>query len=183
MSKVVAKRYSQWIDAFTKLVSDKQKEIQEIEKQQSLYVVAKDVMEDVNLTNEVRIELSRKGVSINVALLKNDRVTGFDEIAAKISQELVRKKLHDGQFAMNNPVGSALEHSDPFAITWTWTLFGKNTYSKLVLRAGYTPEGTADIVVLSSEKTHSYSYTKYTPIWRKDLIDTKPVRRSAELDV
>jgi hypothetical protein len=143
-------------------------------------------MEEENLTNEVKIELTKTGVTIHVALLKDDHALKLDAVAGKIASELRRKKMHSGDFTVYNPVESSSAH-DPFSISWTWVFigfFGKGTYSKLILKGAYSLEGTADIGFVVTEETRTYAYTKYTPIWRRNIIqNTQQERRSAELDV
>lgn len=182
MSKVITKRYAQWADAFSEFVGEKQKEIRKIEGHQSLYVVAKDVLDEMNLPNDVKITLREFGVQVTIKVLKNEYIRNFSKVSEEISKELLRKKLHEtGKPSISNPVNDA-NGIDALRFHWTWR--SKNlkagTFASLILTAEYTDEGTADIVVhKETATTVPYTYTKYIPKWRESIADAPPVGNEA----
>jgi len=87
-------RYTTFIEAFEKAVSEHQKIIAELESGQAEYLACQEAIAKVALPNDGELKLAFGGPEINIVATKDDCRATFDAVAAAVGAALVDRELH-----------------------------------------------------------------------------------------
>lgn len=107
-SNVPAKRYPIWIDAFSNMVTEAQKQIKQAEGLQIPYLCVKEVLDDMNLPHDINIQLQGECIFISLTPQKDDRLSLYDEIMTKIAAKAVERKIRSKDKEQPNAIVKAL---------------------------------------------------------------------------
>jgi len=140
-SRVVAKRYKIWVDKFSELVTEKQKEINKISELEPLYIIAKDVMEEANIKNDNKISLYGDSVFIEVNLIKEDKISSYYPVAEQLKKEFERKRIE----LFVNPTIHYSEQSN--IISWRYIRKFKDRHQSLFFHLHIPHDGTNEILI------------------------------------
>lgn len=116
MAQVPAKRYDLFITAFEKKVTEAQESIKRMDQLMRPYEVCRETLELFELENETRLQLTERGIHIDIAIMDLDREEKFLKLISKLGSNLLERKMHlDGQPSAEN---------SGYSFNYTWRLQG-----------------------------------------------------------
>jgi hypothetical protein len=132
-STALAPIFEPFITAFERKVAEKQKEINDIKKQETIYLKVQNIMryhDHLLITHETNIELNYSSVSVIIRLLPDDRLSSYIPMIQDIGRSI----------RSNDPVPALDQtYEKQFSLYW----FLANSWVDIIFRL--PDKGTKDI--------------------------------------
>lgn len=163
MANVPSRRYTQWITVFEQLVSEAQKQISALSKQERLYNVVREFLELQGYSNDIEITVKPTHIAIEVKALPTNTKADIEDFHNRLALLLYNNKLRMNKDAPTITWGGDWYHdaSSYFSVNdgdlfTTWKI-------------PFTGIADLEVEVIRAEVTRYH--TTYALVPRKGMID------------
>ena len=159
-STEISKRYPIFINFFEKFVSKKQEEINQLREMESLYIIAKEALDNNEYDNNIKIDSHDNSIDIRGMLTYENHYKDFNPLIKTITELLYKKNLRKYE-------EPSFSKNESHTVYWRWSIVKNKGKEKEVFYVNFYMtipfEGTRYCKITSQKVT--YTSTEYKATW------------------